>query len=190
MNAGNSTMDLATPYPYDIYTNAPALTNEGTIRVASGTLIYPSVSLTSSGAIPTGAGYTVDAGATLTTEVPTSITTNNGTVILQGLGAQLPALAALATNNGTFEVGSGAVFSTAGNLTNTGTLSVGGTLTVHGNFTEAAASSSPPVLDFPVAAAANSNAAPKLTVTGSTTLAGNLTAEFSNGFAAVSGMLT
>ena len=58
---------------------------------------------------------------------------------------------------------------------------------MHGNFTEAAASSSPPVLDFPVAAAANSNAAPKLTVTGSTTLAGNLTAEFSNGFAAVSG---
>ena len=95
VNAGNSTMDLATPYPYDIYTNAPALTNEGTIRVASGTLIYPSVSLTSSGAIPTGAGYTVDAGATLTTEVPTSITTNNGTVILQGLGAELPALAAL-----------------------------------------------------------------------------------------------
>ena len=135
VNAGDSTMDLATPYPYDDLHRAPRhLTNEGTIEVASGTLIYPSVSLASGGAIPAGAGYTVDAGATLTTEVPTSITTNDGTVILQGLGAEFPAIAPLATNNGTFEVGSGAAFATAGNLTNTGTLSVGGSLTVNGNF--------------------------------------------------------
>ena len=43
------------------------------------------------------------------------------------------------------------------------------------------------MLDFPVAAAANSNAASDFTVTGSTTLAGNLTAEFSSGFAAAAG---
>ena len=109
VNAGNSTMDLATPYPYDSYVGAPSLTNEGTVEVASGTLLYPSVSLDSGNAIPAGAGYTVDAGASLTTEVPTSITTNNGTVILQGLGAQFPAIAPLATNNGTFEVLSGAI---------------------------------------------------------------------------------
>ena len=38
-----------------------------------------------------------------------------------------------------------------------------------------------------MAAPANSNSAPDFTVTGSTTLAGNLTAEFSNGFAAAAG---
>ena len=187
VNAGNSTMDLATPYPYDGYIGAPSITNEGTFEVASGTLIYPSVSLDSSGTIPAGAEYKVDAGATLQTEVPQSVTTNDGTVILEGLGAQFPAIAPLATNNGTFEVLSGASFTTTGNLTNTGTLSVGGSLTVSGNFTESATSSAQPVLDFPVAAAANSNAAPKLTVTGSTTLAGNLTAEYANGFAASPG---
>ncbi len=32
------------------------------------------------------------------------VTTNDGTVILQGLGAQFSALAPLATNNGTFDV--------------------------------------------------------------------------------------
>ncbi len=187
VDAGNSTMDLATPYPYDQYTFAPSFTNEGTVEVASGTLIYPSVSLASGDAIPAGAGYTVDAGATLSTEVPTSITTNDGTVILRGLGAEFPAIAPLGANNGTFAVQSGAIFSTTGNLTNTGTLSVGGSLTVNGNFVESATSSTPPVLDFPVAAPANSNAAPDFTVTGSTTLAGNLTAEFSNGFAAAAG---
>ena len=61
VDAGNSTMDLATPYPYDQYTFAPSFTNEGTVEVASGTLIYPSVSLASGDAIPAGAGYTVDA---------------------------------------------------------------------------------------------------------------------------------
>ena len=187
VNAGSSTMDLATPYPFDQYTAAPAITNDGTFEVASGTLIYPSVSLDSNGTIPAGAEYKVDAGATLTTEPPAPVTTNDGTVILQGLGAEFPALAPLATNSGTFGVGSGAEFATAGNLTNTGTLSVGGSLTVNGNLTQSATSTTTPVLDFPVAAAVNSIAAPKLTVTGTTTLAGKLTAEFSNGFAAASG---
>ena len=187
VNAGSSTMDLATPYPYDDYTFAPAITNEGTFEVASGTLIFPSVSLASNGVIPAGAAYKVDAGATLTTEVPTSVTTNDGSVILSGLGSQFPAIASLATNNGTFEVFSGAAFSTAGNLTNAGTVSVGGSLTVNGSFAQSVSASTAPVLDFPVAAAANTSAAPDFTITGSTTLAGDLTAEFSNGFAAGSG---
>ena len=75
---------------------------------------------------------------TLSTEVPTGVTTNDGTVILRGLGAEFPAIAPLETNNGTFAVESGAVFSTTGNLTNLGTLSVGGSLTVNGKFVERA----------------------------------------------------
>jgi RHS repeat-associated protein len=187
VNAGSSTMDLATPYPYDTYIGAPALSNEGTFEVASGTLIYPSVSLDPGGTIPTVATYKIDAGATLSTEAPAPVTTNKGTVILQGLGAQFPAVASLSENAGTFAVLSGAVFSTAGNLTNTGTLTVGGNLTVQGNLTESATPSAAPVLDFQVAAQPNSANAPKLAVTGSTALAGKLIAEYGNGFAASAG---
>ncbi len=74
-------------------------------------------------------------------------------------------------------------FSTAGNLVNAGTLSISGGLSVNGDLTESKSTS---VLDFPIAAAANSAGAPSMTVSGATTLAGNLTAENAGGFTAAS----
>ena len=99
---------------------------------------------------------------------------------------KFPAIAPLATNNGTFEVLSGDAFATAGDLTNTGTLSVGGSLTVNGNLTEARPPRRPPCSTSRWRPPRH-NAAPRLTVTGTTTLRGNLTAEFSGGFAAPAG---
>ncbi len=148
VNAGSGTVNLATALPSD------SLTNEGTFEVASGTVVYPSGGLGSGGTI-SGGTYQIDPGATLTTQVPVSVTENDGTVILVGAGSSFPDLSGLATNTGTFQVLSGASFSTAGSLTNTGTLSVGGSLTVNGNFTQSQGSAAP-VLDFPVAVAASS----------------------------------
>ena len=173
-------IDLATPYPFDTFIDAPALTNEGTIEVASGTVIYPSASLGTS-SVQAGSTLKIDANATLSTEVPVAITEIDGTVILGGAESSFPDLAALATIDGTFRVLSGATFSTTGDLTNAGTLSVGGSLTVNGALTQSQSTS---VLDFPVGAAAGTPGAPNLTVTGATTLAGDLTAEFAGGFAA------
>ena len=64
---------------------------------------------------------------------------------------------------------------------------MGGVLTVQGNFTQSVSGATSPVLDFPVAGAAGTNLAPNFTVTGATTLAGNLTAEYAGGFASASG---
>ena len=183
IDAGTATTDLATPYPYDTYTDVPSISNTGVFEVKSGTMIYPSASL-GANSIPAGAGFKVDAGAQLTTEVAVPITEIDGSVTLGGASASFPDLAGLATVNGSFAVLSGAMFSTTGSLTNAGTLSVGGTLTVNGNLTESASTST---LDFPVAAAAGTPEAPNLTVTGATALAGNLTAEYSGGFAAAGG---
>ena len=146
VNAGSGTVNLAAALP-----GYNSLTNEGAFEVASGTVVYPSASLVSGGTI-SGGTYQIDPGASLTTQVPVSVTENDGTVILGGAGSSFPDISGLATNKGTFQVLSGASFSTAGSLTNTGTLSVGGSLTVNGNFTQSQGTAAP-VLDFPVAAA-------------------------------------
>ena len=148
-------------------------------------MIYPSIDFGNSSTVAAGGVYQIDAGASLTTEVPVALTTNNGTVILDGAGATFPDLHSLTTNNGTLEVQSGATFTTAGNLTNTGTLTVGGNVAITGSFTQSQVSDAAPTLDFRVAAAPGSPNGPHLTVATLATLAGNLTAEYANGFAAM-----
>ena len=72
----------------------------------------------------------------------------------------------------------GASYSTSTSLADTGTLSVGGAVTINGNLTE----SGTPTLNFAVSGLPGSAGAPDLTVTGSTQLAGALTAEYTGGF--------
>ena len=86
VNAGSGTVNLATALP-----GVNSLTNEGTFEVASGTAVYPSGSLVSGSTI-SGGTYQIDPGATLTTQVPVSVTENDGTVILGGAGSSFPDL--------------------------------------------------------------------------------------------------
>ena len=183
-NPGASgTIDLATPFPLDTFRFTPGIANTGTFEVMSGTLKFPTISFgADAGDIDTGT-FRVDAGASLISDTTDPITTNNGNVILLG-NAFFPDIASLATNNGGFTVGTGATFSTAGSLTNAGTLTVGGNLTVNGDLTESGSTST---LTFAIGGVPGSAGAPVLTVTGNTTLAGNLTATLANGFAGSTG---
>ena len=68
-----------------------------------------------------------------------AVTTNDANVTFGGAGSTFAAIAGLAVNNATFSVLSGRTFTTAGSLTNNGSLSIGGALDVTGNYTQAAA---------------------------------------------------
>ncbi|HEY1685428.1 MAG TPA: RHS repeat-associated core domain-containing protein [Tepidisphaeraceae bacterium] len=178
INAGSGTLDLATPFPVDGNTFAGGIVNTGTIEVASGTVKFPTTSFGAQlGNIDKGT-FQIDSGASLISDTTDSITTNNGNVILIGT-AYFPDIDSLATNNGGFTVGTGATFTTAGSITNTGTLTVGGTLVVTGNLDLSASTST---LAFAIGGATNTASAPLLSVKGSTTLGGNLTAALSNGY--------
>ncbi len=76
---------------------------------------------------------------TSTIDLHSSITTNDAFVTLIGPSATFGDLNGLAANQGTFELVGGAVFNTAGDLGNTGTIFLyPGTLNVDGNYTQAA----------------------------------------------------
>jgi hypothetical protein len=102
-----------------------SFTNSGMIEAESGTSKLGNVG----SSLPAGQTLQADAGAAITT-ANGAIADNQGTIILSGAGASIPAIAGLTENDGSFSVHSGASFATAGDLTNTGTLTVGGSLTV------------------------------------------------------------
>jgi RHS repeat-associated protein len=178
-------------------------TNSGTFFITSGTLNLPWIpnqyveqpGLFPNGYIPAGSTFVVDAGATVTVATTPNFTNLAGTVILGGASASFPALAGLTTLTGELSVLSGASFTTAGNLTNSsGTLSIGGNVTVTGNYTQTTtpfgSSTGAPTLDFEVDAAPNTAGAPSFTVQGNTSLSGNLTADYVNGFTTAGGTYT
>ena len=170
---------LVSTYGYSLYFDNQG----GTYEVTSGILLLPNeptLFLTGNDGykkIAAGSTIIVHAGASVVVNTAPTITQNAGTVILAGAGALFPSLASLNNNSGTFEVLSRASFVTTGNLSNSGTLTVGGHLTVTGNF----AQTSDGTLNFSVAALPGARA-PSFTVTGTTSLAGHLTAGLSNGF--------
>jgi RHS repeat-associated protein len=174
----------------------------GTIYAVSGTLNLPWIPngyifqpglFPTSFSIPANSTFVVDPGATITIASSPTLSEIDGTVILGGAGASFPALSGLTTLNGKLSVLSGATFSDAHNLTNSGTLSVGGNVTITGNYTQAVPQFGTPIgtptLDFQVAANPGA-AAPSFTVTGSTSLSGNLTADYVNGNALTGGAYT
>jgi RHS repeat-associated protein len=178
-------------------------TNSGTFYVESGTLNLPWIPnqyvdqpglFPNEQGLPAGSTFVVDPGATVTVDTAPTFSELDGTLILGGAGASFPAYAGLTTITGKLAVLSGDSFATAGNLTDHGTLSVGGSVTVTGALTLATdqATSTPPTptLDFEVAAAPGAAGAPSLTVTGATTLAGDLTADYVDGFTGAGGAYT
>jgi RHS repeat-associated protein len=143
--------------------------------------------------IPAGSTFQLDAGATVDVDTSPSLSEIDGTVIMNA-GSSFPALDGVNTITGSWSVLSGDSVSLTGGLTNNGTLSVGGSVAVNGTFTQAVEQnvSSPPTpaLDFEVAAAAGSAGAPLLSVTGAATLAGNLTADYVDGYTGSAGAYT
>ncbi|HEY1683202.1 MAG TPA: RHS repeat-associated core domain-containing protein [Tepidisphaeraceae bacterium] len=187
---GSGTFSLGSFGQDELYDGTDRLKNMGLIESTSGDLELPADIFTvgAEGKLYVQAGNTVAAtgGGTITLvsswDVSAlTITTIDGSVTVGGPGLSIPALAPLATVNGTFEVLSGTTFSTAGSLGSTGTLAIGGDLTVNGTLTETGSAAD---LNFLVSGAPGGSGAPLLTVTGSTALSGNLSAALANGFAA------
>ena len=118
------------------------LTNNGLISVDSGsTVTVPAGALTNfSGTTLTGGAYAVTAFGTSSPATLSvgggSVVTNNASVQLSGPGAVFNEINALATNasGGSFQLNAGRNFTTAGALTNAGTVAVAAsTLTVSGS---------------------------------------------------------
>jgi hypothetical protein len=123
------------------------ITNDGTLEVASGSVLHvtngPFTKF--SGTTLTGGTYNVSGTLEIDQLGNTGgeIVTNDANIILNGTAssfvddAGLNALTKLATNAGSFDITGGQNFTTAGNFTNNGTLTVGsGSLfDVHGNLT-------------------------------------------------------
>jgi fibronectin-binding autotransporter adhesin len=112
------------------------LNNAGSVEVASGTL---SVSLANqvSGSTLTGGTWIARANSNLNIAAGSTITTNQGIVILDGAGSIFSKIDTIADNQGTFQILAGRSFTTQGDLANSGLLLVdgGGTFTINGILT-------------------------------------------------------
>jgi hypothetical protein len=111
--------------------------NPGTVEARAATLAIEFVTTQISGNTITGGTWKVFDPATLTLNFGVSLTTNNGTIVLDGPNPVFSNITNLSTNGGSFSVLDGGSFTTAGNFTNNGTLAVDGTSTfiVSGNLT-------------------------------------------------------
>ncbi len=102
-----------------------AVTNNGLFYATGGGQLYVPAGILSnlSATTLTGGTYQSDTGGYL--NLPNTFVTNAAAVILGG-GYNFPAVAPLQTNTGTFTLQTNAAFTTAGNLTTSGTLNIGG----------------------------------------------------------------
>lgn len=103
------------------------LSNAGVISsVNGGSIALPSPSnlLNYSSGTLTGGTWIVGAGSTMTFGSST-ITTNNATIVLDGVGSTFAPINQLRTNLGQFTVTNGRDFGAVGSLTNSGTIIVG-----------------------------------------------------------------
>ncbi len=118
-----------------------SINNLGTIEAKGGTLQVTATISQVSGATLTGGTWIARAGSTLDLSSAGNLYTNQGTVILDGSGSTFAKINGLTTNDiqGMFDVLGGRIFTTAGNLANSGSLLVGGggTFTVSGNLSGA-----------------------------------------------------
>ena len=114
-----------------------ANTFTGGATVSAGTLTFTQQAPQHVGAALNGGVWQVSSGGALNFNVGSNITTNAADVTLSGATSSFAKVNTLATNTGAFAVTDGRNFTTAGALSNTGTLRVGGpgaasTLTVSG----------------------------------------------------------
>jgi hypothetical protein len=124
------------------------LDNIGTIAIASGRMLrdttVPLAATTFTGGTLISGTYNLTGTFQFPNAAIAAITTNAATIVLNGPNSRIinpsggNALANFATNNGTFTILNGRNFTTAGNWSNSGSLTVGAesTLTVNGTFTQ------------------------------------------------------
>ena len=151
--------------------------NPGTVEAASGTLTLNSTPPQFSGSTLTGGAWDVLAGATLSVPGAAAITTNDGNVSLSGAGSVFAPINSLSVNNGSFGVLAGRTFTTAGSLSNTGTVTVGGTMDVSGSYIQASTAAFDEQLGGTQAGQFG-----LMAVTGSATVAGALGVDLTGGY--------
>jgi fibronectin-binding autotransporter adhesin len=113
------------------------LDNQGTVEAMNGGVASISADVIQvSGSTLTGGTWIAQANSTVSITSAGTLSTNQGTVILNGLGSSFPNINPLAVNQGSFTVAGGRAFSTSGALTNSGTITIGGgsVLTVKGQY--------------------------------------------------------
>jgi hypothetical protein len=154
--------------------------NPGTVLALSGILAVDFDTTEIFGNMLTDGIWQVFNGARLTLNSGVNLTTNNATVVLDGSGSIFTNVANLAINGGTFQVLDGAAFTSAGNLTDTGTLTVGlgSMFTVSGNYTQGPNAT----LEIQLGGTVDTGLFGQLAVTGNVTLDGTLTLTLVNGY--------
>jgi hypothetical protein len=171
-------------------TNTSALdsffSNPGLVLALAGTLAINFDTTEVSGTTLTGGTWEVFGGATLTLNRGVNLTTNNATVVLDGPGSAFTNLATLAANGGTLQVLDGAAFTTAGDFSNTGTLTIGlgSVVTVSGNYTQQDPNAT---LEVQLGGTADTGLFGQLQVNGTANLGGALQIDLVNGYAPNSG---
>ena len=102
-----------------------ALSNLGTVEAQGGTLTVAGPVTQVSGSTLSGGTWIAEANSTLNISSTGALSTNGGTVILNGVGSNFPNINPLAVIQGSFIVEGGRHFTTAGTLSNSGTVAVG-----------------------------------------------------------------
>ncbi len=170
------------------------LNNTGTIDVQSGALSLAEAAVTQENVLNNGVSVELTGGTweaqgtgTLTTVRSTFIITQitGGTVILNGADASFPSLAGLAANGGSFALEGGALFTTRGDLSNSGALTVGAgsTLAVTGAFSQAGGG----LTTFAIDGTSASGQYGRLTSSGAAVLDGTIAAQADAGYTPVDG---
>ena len=110
--------------------------NLGTIEVRSGTLRFQGAVPQVAGSALTSGTWIVKSNAVFDLATASLLTTNQATVVLDGVQSQFSQLSALAVNEGEFRLQSGKAFTTSTDLLNSGIIHLDGlsSLTVNGTF--------------------------------------------------------
>lgn len=162
----------------------------GTVEVASGKLLAIRVVQVAGVDVNAGAlnggTWIADAGASLDLTNSANLVASSAAIVLNGAGAQVVGLAALASNSGTLKITSGASLATTGDLTNTGTITLGpsGRLNVGGKFQQSATTAR---LASQIGGNPASGQYGVLNSTAAATLGGVLGVELANGYAPSNG---
>jgi hypothetical protein len=152
--------------------------SQGKVTVNNGTLLFNGIVDQVINGVLTGGTWTASSSATTAATLDISSATFNtigvsASVTLSGPNSNFSNLSGLTTNQGTFNLSSGASFATAGSFTNSGsmTLSPGSVLTVNGNFTEGSTGK----LTEQIGGTASSPTFGSIAATGTVSLGGTLT---------------
>ena len=161
------------------------LINTGTIEAKSGTIsLVGTIPQISQGILTAGTWNALN-GSSIVFPSGTTITSNQTSVSLDGVGAAITGIQNLSTNSGALSLTNGATFSTAANLSNTGSLAIGAdsTVSVNGNFSQSTSAS----LAVGVGSSTSNSQYGQLAIAGAAALAGSINASTASGFAPAAG---